>query len=180
MGDRGGCPEPQSGSCQAWRNRSLAIPYSVRLRIQAKSGRMLLRLTRSIRIKLGWLVALTYLLCVLAPGAALAFGIVPAPCFGDELPVVLASSTQAHMARTDDHGGMHVHHQADASDAPHKHGHDGKASPGPCCAMLCVTALPADPPTIVKPSQPVSLCASEVYAGLPGRTPPLLYRPPIA
>ena len=140
---------------------------------------MLLRLTRSIRVKVGWLIALAYLLCVLAPGAALAFGSGPAPCLEDELPVVFASSTQMHVGESHDHGGMHVHHQADTSDAPHKHEHDGKAWPGPCCAMLCVTALPADLPTIVKPLQPISLCASEVYVGLPGMAPPLLYRPPI-
>ena len=141
---------------------------------------MLLRLTRSVRIKVGWLTALAYLLCVLAPGAALAFGIGPAPCFGDELPTVLVSSTPMHAGGAHDHGAMHVHHHADASGAPHKHEHDGKASPGPCCAMLCVTAIPADLPIISKPSQPVSLCVSEVYAGLPGRAPPVLYRPPIA
>jgi hypothetical protein len=143
---------------------------------------MLLRLTRSIRVKVGWLVAMAYLLCVLAPGAALAFGIGPAPCFGEGLPVALVSSPpQVHAGGAHDHGGMHMHHQAaDASGEPHKHDHHGTASPGPCCAMLCVTALPADLPTIAKPSQPVSLCASEVYVGLPGQAPPLLYRPPIA
>jgi hypothetical protein len=142
---------------------------------------MLLRLTRSIRVKVGWLVAMAYLLCVLAPGAALAFGIGPTPCFGDELPDALVSSTQVHAGGAHDHGGMHAHHQtADASGAPDRHDHHGKASPGPCCAMLCVTALPADLPTMVKPSQPISLCASEVYVGLPGQAPPLLYRPPIA
>ena len=141
---------------------------------------MLLRLTRSIRIKVGWLVALAYLFCVLAPGAALAFGTGPVPCFGDEPPVILVSSTQMHAGGAHDHSGMHEHHRADAQGAPHKHQHDSKTSPGPCCAMLCVTALPADLLTIAKPLQPVSLCDSEVYAGLPGRAPPMLYRPPIA
>jgi hypothetical protein len=141
---------------------------------------MLLRLRRSIRIKVGWLVAMAYLFCVLAPGAALAFGIGPTPCFGDEPPVVSVPSTQVHMGGPHDHGGMHVHHQADASGAPHEHEHDGKASPGPCCAMLCATALPADLPTIVKPLSPVSVCTSEADRSLPSQAPPLLYRPPIA
>jgi hypothetical protein len=141
---------------------------------------MLLRLTRSIRVKVGWLVAMAYLLCVLAPGAALAFGIGPAPCFGDQLPVVLAPSTQVHAVGAHDHAGTHVHHQADVSGAPHKHDHDGRNSPGPCCPMLCVTALPADLPAIAKPLQPASLCDSEVYRSLSSKAPPLLYRPPIA
>ena len=46
--------------------------------------------------------------------------------------------------------------------------------------MLCVSALPADLPLIVKPSQPTSLCATETEWSAPGKAPPLLYRPPIA
>jgi hypothetical protein len=79
-----------------------------------------------------------------------------------------------------EHGALHGHHHADAGDAPPAHHHDGTASPGPCCAMLCVTALPADLPLMVKPSQPISLCAAETEWSAPGKAPPLLYRPPIA
>jgi hypothetical protein len=61
-----------------------------------------------------------------------------------------------------------------------KHQHDGKGSIGPCCAMLCVSAITADPPAVAKPSPPISLCASENLQRLPGEAPPLLYRPPIA
>ena len=38
----------------------------------------------------------------------------------------------------------------------------------------------ADLPLIVKPSQPISLCAVETEWSAPGKAPPLLYRPPIA
>ena len=83
-----------------------------------------------------------------------------------------------------DHGAMHAHHHADAGDAPPVHHHDGNThgskAPGPCCAMLCVTALPADLPLMVKPSQPMSLCAAAIERSLPGNAPPLLFRPPIA
>ena len=48
------------------------------------------------------------------------------------------------------------------------------------CAMLCVSALPADLPSIVKPSQPVSMCVIETSRSVPGEPPTLLYRPPIA
>ena len=83
-----------------------------------------------------------------------------------------------------DHATMHGHHHADAGDTPPVHHHDGSPhdhkAPGPCCAMLCVTALPADLPLMVKPSQPNSLCTAAFERSAPGKAPPLLYRPPIA
>jgi hypothetical protein len=150
---------------------------------------MFVRLTRSRRLTAGWTAALVYLLCVLAPGAALAFGRGPAPCFIDEfVPVAIIaksndSAPMAHMhadGSLHEHGALHGHHHADAGDAPPAHHHDGTATPGPCCAMLCVTALPADLPLMIKPSQPISLCAAETEWSAPGKAPPLLYRPPIA
>jgi ABC-type Zn2+ transport system substrate-binding protein/surface adhesin len=80
------------------------------------------------------------------------------------------------------HGEGHQHH-ADAGGATHdhaKHQHDGKTSHGPCCAMLCVSAIAADPPAVAMPSPPISLCVSESFQRLRGEAPPLLYRPPIA
>jgi hypothetical protein len=73
---------------------------------------------------------------------------------------------------------MHAHHQAAAQDAPTQHHHDGKA--GPCCAMMCVSALPADLPGIAKPLQPISACAPEIVVSLHSAAPPQRYRPPIA
>jgi hypothetical protein len=75
---------------------------------------------------------------------------------------------------------VHSHHQTAAQDAPAEHHHDGKGTPGPCCAMTCVTALPADLPSIAKPVQPMSTCAPEIALRVRGEAPPLLYRPPIA
>jgi len=51
---------------------------------------------------------------------------------------------------------------------------------GPCCAVLCVSAIAANLPAVAKPSQPRSICVSESLQRLPGEAPPLLYRPPIA
>ena len=132
---------------------------------------MFVRLTRSVRAKAGWFVALLYLFCVLAPGVALALGDA-ASCLMTELP-----TTAAHQ-----HGEGHRHH-ADTGNATQEHTehqHDGKGSPGPCCAMLCVSAIAADLPAIAKPVQPISLCVAENFQRLPGKAPPLLYRPPIA
>ena len=140
------------------------------------------------RIRVGRLVALAYLFCVLAPAAALAWGNGPAPCLGDDallgglVPVdhqVVAS--HAHDGNvTHDHAGMHTHHETAAQDIPAPHHHDGKGKPGPCCAMMCVIALPADLPGVAKPVQPISACEPEIVASLHSEAPPLLYRPPIA
>ena len=141
----------------------------------------------------GWFAAAVYLLCNLAPGAALALGHGPTPCFSAaDQPVAMAlmqdppGMAEMHDdGSPHDHAAMHAHHHAGASDAPPVHHHDGnthdhKASPGPCCAMLCATALPADLPLMVKPSQPTSLCADAIERSAAGKAPPLLYRPPIA
>ena len=136
---------------------------------------MFVRLTRRMRAKAGWFVALLYLFCVLAPGLALALGDA-APCFPTESTptVVHMHDNSAHVGAAHELGG----HQADAGDA--KHTHDGKTSPGPCCAMLCLSAIPANLPDIANPPLPMSVRVSENYQRLPGKAPPLLYRPPIA
>jgi hypothetical protein len=142
---------------------------------------MLLRLTRRFRVKAGWLVALAYLLCVVSPAAALALGSGPEPCFLDDmLPVALVSAhhEQApamHMhadGRMHDHAAMHAHDHADGS--------AGSTLPGPCCAMLCIVAIPADLPEFAAPAQPVASPVVEADLSITGRAPPLLYRPPIA
>ena len=139
---------------------------------------MFVRLTRPARARAGWFVALLYLFCVLAPGAALALGDA-ASCLVHQSGMAAAAHAAA---ASHEHGEMHQHH-ADAGSAPQqqtKHRHDGKGSPGPCCAMLCVSAIAADLPAIAKPSPPVSLCVFGNFQRLPGEAPPLLYRPPIA
>lgn len=147
---------------------------------------MLLQLTRSMRIRVGRFIALAYLFCVVAPAAGLAWGSGPAPCLGDDAPLAdLApahhqmSASHMHGDVAHDHSGMHAHHQAAAQDKPAPHHHDGKGKVGPCCAMTCVSALPADLPSFAKPLQPVSSCTPEIVASLHSAAPPRLYRPPI-
>ena len=135
---------------------------------------MFVRLTKPVRAKVGWFVALLYLFCVLAPGAALAVGDA-ASCLVHQFGM-----TAAHHAMQ---AGEHAMHHADSGDTMpghSEHQHDGKGSPGPCCAMLCFSAIAADLPAVAKPVQPISLCVSESFQRLPGKAPPLLYRPPIA
>jgi hypothetical protein len=132
------------------------------------------------RAKAGWFVALLYLFCVLAPGVALALGDA-ASCLVHQSG--MAAAAHVHAATVShEHGEIHQH-RADTGNAPQehtKHRHDGKASLGPCCAMLCVSALAADLPAIAKPSPPISRCVFGNFQRLPGEAPPLLYRPPIA
>jgi hypothetical protein len=150
---------------------------------------MFVRLTRPMRAKAGWFAALLYLFCVLAPGASLALGDA-ASCLmhqsgtgavhGHEgVEPEHAAAYQHHEMQAD----QHAMHHADAGHAmpePAKHEHDGNGAMSPCCAMLCVSAIAADLPAIAKPSQPMSTCVSENFQRLPGKAPPLLYRPPIA
>src|SRR6266536_3341067 len=100
---------------------------------------MFVRLTTRKRVKAGWFVALLYLFCVLAPGAAPALGN-PAPWLPDEIKPVAGAGM--HHGSQHEHGGPAATHEADIGSAKHKH--DGKTSPGPCCAMLCLSAIPAD------------------------------------
>lgn len=140
---------------------------------------MFVRLTRRKRAKAGWFVALLYLFCVLAPGAALAVGD-HGPCLPTQAESAAAVHQHDHSSQgaSHQHGGMHAADQADTGDFKHKH--DGKTSPGPCCAMLCFSALTVDLPGIAKPAQPISTCVSETYQRLYGTAPPLPYRPPNA
>lgn len=133
------------------------------------------------RIKVGRLVALAYLFCVLAPAASLAWGSGPAPCLDDALVADLVPAHHQVLAGHVHGEGSHDHQTA-AQDAPapHHHDHGGKGTVGPCCAMMCVSALPADLPSFAKPHQPVSACAPEIVASLHSAPPPLHYRPPIA
>jgi hypothetical protein len=149
---------------------------------------MFVGLTRRKRVKAGWFAALLYLFCVLAPGVALALGDA-ASCLLPQSGT--AATMQAHEGAQ--HAASHQHHEMQAdqhatlqADAGHampghtKHQHDGKGSMGPCCAVLCVSAITANLPAVTKPLQPRSVCVSENFQRLPGEAPPLLYRPPIA
>jgi hypothetical protein len=149
---------------------------------------MFVRLTRRKRVKAGWFAALLYLFCAVAPGAALAFGDA-ASCLVHQSGT--AAAMHVHEGAQLQHAASHQHHemQADqhvihyaggAKPEQPKHQHHGKGSMGPCCAVLCVSAISADLPAIAKPSQPRSVCVSENFQRLPGEAPPLLYRPPIA
>lgn len=141
------------------------------------------------RMRVGRLIALAYLLCVLAPAAALAWGYGPAPCLDDDALLADVVVPAHHQAAVDymrsggamhDHAAMHDDHHAAAQGIPAEHHHHEKGAPGPCCAMMCVSALPAELPDVATPVQPISACAPEIAVLVHSEAPPLLYRPPIA
>ncbi|WP_457492168.1 hypothetical protein [Tardiphaga sp. P5_C7] len=157
---------------------------------------MLVRLTRVQRLRAGWFVALVYLLCVLAPTISLALpGQHPvAPCLTGESHMTgmvhVNSSTSAHM-----YGDGHAHdHSVAHASAAHVDGdraltaiddasgsHKVPHSPnGPCCGLMCVSALPAVLTDIVTPSEPTVLRITEGYRVVTDSAPVRLYRPPIS
>lgn len=135
---------------------------------------MFVRLTRRSRAGAGWFVALFYLFCVAAPGAALALGSA-APWLAKDLKPAAA---HAHDRTAHQHGDTHVGHAPGAHGS--EHGHDGAGSAGPCCAMLCLSTMAVDLPSVAKPVQPKPIRVAENYRRLPDNAPPRLYRPPIA
>ena len=155
---------------------------------------MLVRLTRTRRLRAGWLIALAYLLCVLAPTISYALPGLhsPARCLTDENHV---------------HGMVHVHSEPQHVHADgHTHDHDAAqglaagdddsmsmtsdsvsvpekakhSSDGQCCGLMCVIAIPASVGDIVKPAAPTAICEAEGYRNVADNAPSRLYRPPIS
>ncbi|MCS3450525.1 hypothetical protein M2222_000652 [Bradyrhizobium elkanii] len=150
-----------------------------------------MRLNRRGRVRAGCSIILAYLFCVLAPSFALAFG-APFPCLTDEVQPAAAAHVHApsmpmahaeavtHDHAAHDHGGMQMHQAADDAAPPAKHSHDGKTASGPCCALMCVSALPADLPFVAAPLHPIATRLCEAHQSLRSEAPARLYRPPIA
>lgn len=161
---------------------------------------MLVRLTRAKRLRAGWLLAILYLLCALAPGISLAFAATGGTphCLTDgdhrvdtlhvqthirdamqfvretdEVHVNSVEQMQFGKSNKDDEMKPIVETSTPTSN-PHK-------TPGPqCCGMLCLSALPAAIIDIAVPSAPTSLRDPENCRGFADRAPPRLYRPPIS
>lgn len=154
---------------------------------------MLVRLTRVKRLRAGWLVALAYLLCVLAPTISYALPGVhaPAPCLTDENHIPGMVHVHSEPQHVHDNGQIHDHAAAQAhfGDVDHSMSvaSDSKSAPekaphksgGECCGLMCVTAIPAKVVDIVKPAAPTAVCDVEGYQNVADNAPPRLYRPPI-
>lgn len=164
---------------------------------------MLRRLSRTRRLKAGWLIALTYLLCVTAPSASFAFAKVVPHCL--TIAGLGVSSAQMHGSMQmhagagpehvhgdgamHDHSGMHTlamssadsgvtqHAVADASVPSHS---SHKSSDAQCCGLMCLTALPATLVDIVTPPTVAVSGAAEVRRDFADNAPVRHYRPPIS
>jgi hypothetical protein len=149
------------------------------------------------RLRAGWFVALTYLVCVLAPTISFALpgSQAVAPCLIDasHAPgmVHVHSDMSAPRVHKDghmhDHSGGHSHANA-GDDRPMSTAANGGSIPekaphwsdGQCCGLTCVTALPAAVIEIAKPLAPTALCEVEGYRKASDNAPPRHYRPPIS
>jgi hypothetical protein len=158
---------------------------------------MLVRLTRTKRLKAGWIVTLAYLLCVLAPTISYAL---PgehsiAPCLADDdhvpgMVYVHDEMPTKHVhkdGQIHEHSGAHSHATSDGDHRPVSMALNGKSAPvkGPhsdsqCCGLMCVSALPATLIDIVTPSAPMAVCEAERYREVTDNAPSRLYRPPIS
>ncbi len=151
---------------------------------------MFVRWTRAARRQAARLIALAYILCVLAPVAALAAGTGSAPCLSDLQAASPAGmkmyETSAHRHGSMPHdaaahhaGMLHDHHTEDgdkAADSRHDHGN----AQALCCAMMCVSGLPAEFAAMAGISQPIAVDHTCPRMHLSGKDASPLYRPPIA
>jgi hypothetical protein len=136
---------------------------------------MLIRLTKARRLRTASILAVLYMLCVLAPAAAFAFGdgSRAALCLTDD-----SHGLQSVHVHERDGGKAHVH--ADGTSHEHSKASDGKSAKGQCCGLVCLSALPASVSEIQTPALPVMIAVSATHEHAAGTAPDRLYRPPIA
>jgi hypothetical protein len=153
-------------------------------------------LTRLKRLRAGWIIALTYLLCVLAPTLSFALpgSRAASPCLTEAAHVagIVHMHTDAPIQHVHDDGHVHdhgkAHSHAISGDQDGSIALNGKSVPekvphssdGQCCGLTCVTALPATLIDVVKPSAPTALCEVEGYRKVSDDAAPRHYRPPIS
>jgi hypothetical protein len=139
---------------------------------------MLSILTRRFRFKAAAALAVLYSFCVLAPAAALAVA---------DQEATAHCLTEPHGHSGAHHHAHHVHKHADGKAHVHDdagtvadHSSDDKAQAGKCCGLFCLTALATtNVPTLGKPALTTAPLAT-TDAGLAGRDPERITRPPIA
>jgi hypothetical protein len=142
---------------------------------------MLMRLKGSGRTAAGRVLALAYLLCILAPAFAFAGEAAAAPCFGG------AHQPGAHHGPSTmgEHAGHHARAMIDpafAATLPPGEQHPDQrreSSFGPCCSLLCVGALAMVLNDIFPPAKPNAVRAQGDIDALADHAPARLYRPPI-
>ena len=144
---------------------------------------MLVRLTRVVRSRCAGIFAALYLICILAPAAAFAFG------EGSQTAHCLTeASLSAHVhgksadASPHSHAGAAPHSHAKGTSADHSHddGDDDAAANSNCCGLFCLSSLPAGLVAISPAAAPASMATFPIAQEMAGSAPDRLYRPPIA
>lgn len=149
---------------------------------------MFVRLTTKQRRKAGWIAALVYVLCILAP--TLSYAWPGHHAVVDCMTIEGVAAGTVHMHST----GEPVHHHAsaaamddgDVSSAMLDTSSDEaptKKSPhmsGQCCALMCLTVLPAPIVEVAAPSVPTVIRVATSYSAPADNAPAVHYRPPIA
>jgi hypothetical protein len=126
------------------------------------------------RVRSARFLAALFLICILAPSAAFAFG----------------DGSRAAHCLTDTTVAAHVHKKADAHAHPYDHGaavehqhngdpDDGVAVDQQCCGLFCLSSLPTTFAVVTLPDLPASLAITMVAQGIKASEPACLYRPPI-
>lgn len=159
---------------------------------------MFLRLTRAKRLRTGRLVALVYMLCILAPTLSFALpgSHAVSPCLTNtnHVPGMMHVHTEASTARLHVDGPMHDHVTAHSHASPldgvvlikalavsqQMPSKGAQSSDGQCCGLVCLSALPAVLVEIVTPSVPTASREVEGYLEVADNGPCRHYRPPIA
>jgi len=150
-------------------------------------------LKRPKRLRAGWIVALIYLLCVLAPTISFALpgSQAVAPCLIDATHVPgmihVHNDVPAQHVHIHDHPGAYSHTNS-GDDRSTSTALSGRSVPdkaphsvdGQCCGLTCGTALPAALIDIVKPFAPTAVSDSVDYRNAADNAPPRHYRPPIS
>jgi hypothetical protein len=161
---------------------------------------MLVRLTRDQRKKAGWIVALVYLLCIMAP--TLSYAMPGKQAVSGCMTIEHVATGSMHMrdlpapARlTHVDEAMHDHAQAqptamsgddlslmsaemsDEDTPPSKGPH---TTSGQCCVLMCIGAMPAPLLEIASPSGLTVVRMTTSYRATADNAPDVHYRPPIA
>jgi hypothetical protein len=137
---------------------------------------MLIRLSGAIRVRSARLLAILFLVCVLAPSAALALGdgSRAAHCFSD-------TTVGAHVHKKSDVlAQAHDHDHGTAIDHQHSNGSDdGTAADQQCCGLFCLSSLPTSVVGVDDLRLPASAAVTAIAQGIKASEPGCLYRPPI-
>jgi hypothetical protein len=142
---------------------------------------MLSVLTKAFRIKAAIVLAVLYVLCILAPAVAFAFS---------DNPAVARCLTEGHVGihnhgSKHDGGQLHVHadgsthHHDDDGVVPQPAGHDGKGAMATCCGLFSVVAIPGEPVPTFGFHSLASGVLPILGEALSGRGPERINRPPI-